>query len=93
MEHWPSHFSTDIWKTYDSLNLGAVIAIVNLYPIPRRVKYVFLTEVLAAKRLKNLYAGAYMCAVYACSGFVQDSPEASFMFIIIGHILADLDAK
>ena len=84
--------SLDIYKAYDSLCLGAVIGILDHYDIPIRIKYAFLREVLATKKLHLFYGGTPYGHILVNKGFRQGSPEASFVFaIIVAHLLAVLD--
>ena len=86
--------SIDIHKAYDTLCLLAVIVILEHYRIPLVLRYAFLKEILATKKLQMFFDGSKMCKVLAHRGFRQGSPEASFCFaVIVGHLLAQLDRK
>ena len=80
--------SLDIYKAYDSLCLLAVIGILDHYEIPLQLKYAFLREVLATKKLKIFYSGSSFGYILVNKCFRQGSPEASFVFaIIVAHLL------
>ena len=86
--------SIDIHKAYDSLCLATVVGILNVYAIPVVLKFAFLKEVLATKKMHMWYDGREVCSLLVNRGFRQGSPEASFLFaVIVGHLLAKLDRK
>ena len=55
--------SLDVRKAYDSLKLGAVIAIFEKYRVPLRLRYAVLRELLATKVVSFYFLGL---AVWEC---------------------------
>ena len=87
-------FSLDIWKAFDTLDLGAVQELLEVSTVPLRLKFAILKEILHERWIYLKGPGFHTGYIRQARGLRQGSPENAFLFsAIICMTLEQLQLK